>query len=213
MKKRGPVFDPETHTYKDGKLLYPAVSNPISMLSDYSSVPPEVLKASQHRGTGVHTLTEDYDNGKKLVRPEHRQYVGYLEGYKKFRKENPWEIVTVEEQVYHEDPRYAGRIDRIYKHPLGRPIADVKSSIRVSHTWDIQLAVYKRAYNWLHPKAPVDDRVVIQLNKQGFYNLVTEDKMIPYKDCLDIFDELLAEWHKQNAIDSVIARIKKEYPL
>jgi hypothetical protein len=213
MKKCTVKFDEASHTYCDSEGSLTAVGKPISLLSDYSSVPADVLKQAQLRGREVHLLSERHDQGIAKILPQHRQYVGYLEGYKKFRKENPWEVVAMEELVYCLEPRYAGRLDRVFKRKQGRPIIDVKSSARASHTWDIQLAVYKRAWNILHPKQLVDDRIVVQLNKHGFYNLVEEKDMIPYEDCLTIFDQLLVIYGQREIHDSAIAKIKEGYKL
>lgn len=66
----GIVFDELTHSYICGDRLLIGVTSLMSkhgLSADYSGIPESVLKRAQERGTAIHALLEDYDNGKPVA--------------------------------------------------------------------------------------------------------------------------------------------------
>lgn len=72
------VFDSFTHTYTMGDKVLIGVTTLLrkhGLAVDYSDVDPEKLEKAAERGTAIHNLLEDYDNGQPVVEtPELKAY-------------------------------------------------------------------------------------------------------------------------------------------
>lgn len=120
-------FDEATHTYTASGVVVPSVTQILAPLNDLSFIKPEVLQYKRDLGTAVHKATELYDMGEldestvsPLVQP-------YLDGWIRLRAELPFEILGMEERVFHPAHRYAGTYDRLVQLDGKRCIFDLKT--------------------------------------------------------------------------------------
>ena len=75
------IFDELTHSYICGDKLLIGVTTLMKkhgLSPDYGDIPAEVLAKAAARGTAIHNLLEDYDNGKAVQEDE----AGNLKAYK-----------------------------------------------------------------------------------------------------------------------------------
>lgn len=76
------------------------------------------------KGTAIHLATEYYDKGtldESTVDPE---IVGYLESWKRFRKEQNYTPIAIEYVIYHPELMVGSKVDRL-------PLLDIKSGSQV----------------------------------------------------------------------------------
>lgn len=135
-------FDELTHRYllfeEDGGLrLLKGVTTLMrdhGLSPDYSGIDPEVLRRAAERGTAVHHLLEDYDNGKAVVdTPE-------LKAYKRLKLH-----VIASEYLVSDNEMIASSIDKvIYVDESTVDLGDVKTTSEL-HTEAVawQLSIYK----------------------------------------------------------------------
>ena len=95
------LFDEVSHTYTAGGVVVPSVTQILAPLNDLSFIGPEVLAYKRALGTAVHKATELYDLGEldessvaDVVRP-------YLDAWIRLRTELQFEILGMDERVFH----------------------------------------------------------------------------------------------------------------
>jgi len=135
------VFDALNHTYTEGGTLLPSVTTILGAEGFYN---PKVFTAgSADRGTEVHLITQQLDEGTKtfdsfLLHPLY----SYAEAWEKFKRDADVEIILCEVIVGGKDLGAAGMLDRIAKIRGQEYILDIKSGQKMS--WHgIQTAGYK----------------------------------------------------------------------
>lgn len=83
------------------------------------------------RGTAVHLATELWDKGTLDESTVDPQIQGYLESWKRFRKDQGYTPIEIELKLYDPVYLYAGKIDRL-------PLCDLKSgSFEKWHIWQL----------------------------------------------------------------------------
>ena len=135
------VFDALNHTYTEDETLLPSVTTILGAEGFYN---PKVFTAgSADRGTEVHLLTQQMDEGKKTLNTLmlHPLY-SYAEAWDRFRRDTGVEILFCEVMVGGKDLGAAGMVDRFAKIRGAEYILDIKSGQKMP--WHaIQLAGYK----------------------------------------------------------------------
>ena len=113
----------DTHQYLYNGVLIPSVS---AIIRDdkYLGVPPNVLEKAAHRGTAVHTATEEIDKEKKVHIDN--DYAPYVLQYALWKIKHRKEWSDVETIVYTKD--YAGTVDRIQRKGDKVLICDIKTT-------------------------------------------------------------------------------------
>lgn len=163
-------FEESTHTYRVDGVVTPSVTQILEAagISDFSGVPADVLARAAARGTAVHVATwfDDQDDlDETTLDPA---IGGYLAAWRKFKAENGVVVKLIEQRIY-SPLGYVGTFDRlITMTKWGEVLPDIKTGA-VSPSWAIQLAAYLKGFHG--PQAPKCRRVVVQLRKDGSYNL------------------------------------------
>lgn len=189
----GFTFDEATHTYRFNGNVVPGVTSVLAPLTDFSRVPPHVLKAASDFGTAVHLACElddlsilDEDQLDPALMP-------YLDGWRKFSQDYAVEWECIEEPVYHATMNYAGTLDRFGKVKGEFTVVDIKSTAQLYPSVGPQLAAYANAKGHQFAK-----RLAVQLKADGTY--VAK----PYTDPTDwpVFASLLTlrNWCARNSI-------------
>lgn len=165
------IFDEERHIYVvDGEIV-PSVTQVMQPLyaARYAGIPESTLRRAADRGTQVHAVCELIDGG---VMPDLEPFgndAGYVEAYLRFVDEQKPEWTDIERLVFHEEKRYAGRLDRAGLLGGKRIIADIKTSSEVHDDAAIQMWAYRHA---LGEEGEAPALVVIHLKKNGEYRVV-----------------------------------------
>lgn len=132
----------DTHQYLYNGVLIPSVS---AIIQDdkYLGIPIDVLKKAAHRGTSVHTATEEIDKDKKVHIDN--EYAPYVLQYALWKIKHRKEWTDVETIVYTED--YAGTVDRIQRKGDKVLICDIKTTSKIyEDSLSLQLAAYILAH-------------------------------------------------------------------
>lgn len=145
----GLTYDDPTHCYRMNGRVVPHITGVIP--SDYSHVPPRILKRAQERGTAVHKLIEHYilntPTWPELLTPELEPY---LESWIKAEQmlEIHVEPEDVERILYHPEDGYAGRGDLPRCYVLGElATLELKTIAQMTSSVDLQTAAQRRAEN------------------------------------------------------------------
>lgn len=157
-------FDEVHHEYRlNGKVL-PSVTAIIRAI-----IPPQYEFAGEwhmNRGTATHRACELADQGRldwSSVDPEIEPRV---RAWQRFRLDWPAEIMANESRLAHEGLRYAGTIDRMFRHQGKLVLADIKNSIVPQVR--LQLGLYSLAWTATH-RTKVDRAVAVELLENGNY--------------------------------------------
>lgn len=193
-------FDAETHTYMLGDERLPSVSEIISPLSDYSSVPPERLKNGAEYGQAVHKTIElwlknDLDE-EMLDEGLRRPLDAFVKWYELFSKQNG-KPVDVEVPKYHEKLRYAGTPDIVFD----EYIVDVKTRKFNRVTDTVQLIAYANLY----PSFPHKKLIVLELSGDTLVLTNAENR-----SAWGIFRKLLDNYRSNQEIRTLIKNWKGE---
>lgn len=156
-------FEEAGHKYWHEGHLIPSVTQVIDAV-----YPPNhhYTESSRQRGRAVHRGVELFEKGILDWSSVHESILGYMEAYKKAKKQmsikpNPDELERI---VYHPNYRFAGRIDVIDR-PNAR-IIDIKSGAHVPEVV-LQQAGYKLALE----DDEITDRLVLYLQADGNYKI------------------------------------------
>lgn len=198
------------YVIQDGanKLIYPRVTSVIRFILDRMKIarveamlkrnefdiskisrmlqPDEIQTRAMAFGTAVHQMCEWYDNGTLKEATLDENLKPYLEGWKKYRKENPWSAkhLLSETHVMSKIFGYAGTPDRFYEN---KNLIDIKSGEELDLT-GLQLAAYEQAvYETFGLRAK--RRYAVYLTP-GKYRLVPYTSLKDFRiftSCLDIY--------------------------
>lgn len=146
-------FDQFTHTYLMGDKVLMGVTSLMrkhGLGADYSGIDEEVLAKAAQRGTEIHQLLEDYDNGEAVVEtPE-------LKAYKKLKLK-----VDHSEYLISDNDIVASSIDKVLH---DGSIADVKTTSEIhtkAVTW--QTSIYAYLFEKQNPGLKVPHLYVIHV--------------------------------------------------
>ena len=135
------VFDALNHTYTEDETLLPSVTTILGAEGFYN--PLVFTEGAADRGTVVHLITQQLDEGKKTLKNFmlHPLY-SYAEAWEKFKRDTGAEMLGIEVMVGGKDLGAAGRLDRFAVIRTLEYILDIKSGQKMP--WHgIQTAGYK----------------------------------------------------------------------
>ena len=157
------AFEPLTHSYLcEGRLLVGVTSlmKKHGLSADYSGVSEKVLSSAALRGTAVHRMLEDSDNGRTVVLGDVRDEDGRVlvtrDAMKKILKsysELGLEVIA-SEYLVSDDELVASSIDKVLAtdEPDAVELADVKTtSVLHCDALSVQLGIYKVLFEAQNP--------------------------------------------------------------
>jgi hypothetical protein len=184
-------FDEATHTYRvDGRLL-PHVTEILQPLYNWEHVDPDVLDRKCALGRAVHRATELDDLGRLKESSLSAEVGGYLESWRKFRRDTGYTPILIEHKVVHKVMGFAGTLDR----ETVEYVDDLKAGVE-SPAHGVQVAAYAMA-RASETREPYKKRRAIYLDPDGRY-----PKVRPFTDIGDYptFVGLLAiyNWRRKH---------------
>jgi hypothetical protein len=160
------IFDKNKHAYHYGGIKVPSVTQVLSQLTNFDSIPFEVLEHARKRGTAVHYGCELIDNDNIDWAGVHPEIEPYLLSWVKFKKDNNFNPVENEKRVYNQKYGFAGTLDVIGIVNNEKWLIDRKATATISPITALQTAAYNSCLDSDHR------RFCIQLKKTGDYELV-----------------------------------------
>lgn len=128
---------------------------------------------ARDRGSKVHKITEYYDEGDLAEESVDPALRGYLEAWKRFRREYEFRIEAIELEVYHPTAMYGGTLDRLgicgKTNVQLKTIVDIKSG-PVQRATGLQLTGYADAYQAMTGDF-VHKIMGVQLKQDGTYKI------------------------------------------
>lgn len=167
------VYRDADHKYTFSSFRVPSVTQTLEPLMNFDGMPQKVREDALLRGTLVHKLTESWDRGKPLDLEliDDAQLGGYLRSYQKLRDDFRFEIVSIEERLYHRKHRFAGTSDRLVIHDGDLGVLELKSG-PLHPEYALQTAGYQLAANDGRVGQKVTRRWAVFLKQDGNYSLV-----------------------------------------
>ncbi len=187
------TFDPAAHVYTWKGARVPSVTEIIgAALGDaFGAAPEGVLEYAKARGRAVHRACELDSRGEldeATVAPE---IAPYLEAWRAFRRNYPFNVVASERPLYHQALGFAGTPDVICESPAWWAVIDIKSGLGGLRA-QLQTAAYLEMARE-HYKA-VDGkparRFVLRLQANGRPALVECKRAGDWRDflsCLNVY--------------------------
>lgn len=154
---------------------YVRVTQVLSPYSDFSKVPPEVLKVACERGSLTHDFCELYALD-SLIEPVPEICKGYFESFKNWFDQNICEVINTEERLYHETLYFTGQYDllcRFKSDPDSIVLVDYKTPQMASKSWQMQSGAYLILLDEVR-QIKVDRRLTVQLKKDGSHAAIIE---------------------------------------
>lgn len=172
-------FDPATHTYRVGGVVYPSVTEVLGPAETFAGmfdgVPAEAFETASARGTYVHEgmalLVRGSLDWDSLVEP----WAQYIHTGARFLADSGIVVTGSEVPVYSEQLRVAGTIDLLglWRH---RPVLiDYKASAAVPPTVGPQTAGYHRLYRDLYGGSKRMHRYCVHLSPTEYRVISLED--------------------------------------
>lgn len=154
-KLKSVIFDPISHTYLNtmtGGILkgVTTLMKEHNLSADYSGIPQTVLNKAAERGTAIHKMLEDYDDGKSVVGGE---FEAELKAYKNLGLK-----IVCSEYLVSDCSLVASSIDKVID--IGSEtevdLGDVKNTSSVhKEALEWQLGIYKYFFERMNPKIKV----------------------------------------------------------
>jgi hypothetical protein len=171
------IFKEKGHEYRVDGVRVPCVSDILQEggFVDFSYVPTTTLNRSMDFGSDVHLMTKYYDLGTLDLETLHPNLMPYLEGYKKFLKENDikFKPEEVEIPMYSKVWKFAGTPDRF--RIFNGKLYELKSGVMLPSA-KLQSAAYA---------VLVEENICKIKERLGVQILPNDYKMFPYKDTTD----------------------------
>lgn len=153
----------------------------------------EIRDEAGRRGSVVHKLTEDYDNGIEVTLLDDNGYIGYkliewkmFERYVQFRDRFSTFVIHNELNLVSDQYKIGGTVDRIMKVDDKVLLVDIKTSNFISQHYWLQVAAYRKmaeeknikvdavAILWLNAKTKTDGKPG-SYQGQGYQLIIRED--------------------------------------
>lgn len=160
-------FDPASHAYSVDGQLVPSVTQALSILSDFSSVDPDLLKRAAHFGTHVHQACDLWNRGVLDLAALDPELRPYLDAWRNWLDVSGAVVISSEQRVFHSMHRYAGTLDAVVEIGGRQAVVDIKTG-QLPKTVGPQLAAYAEALNHTAGKRVIKRRLAIQLTADGF---------------------------------------------
>ncbi len=123
-------------------ILFPRVTEVLSPWTDFSMIPPDVLRAAAERGTAVHDACAAYALGLPVIGLRD-DAAPYVESFKRWHSHVVEHVILCEQRITDEDFGYHGEPDLLVKSKSQEIILlDLKTPVTKTKTWRIQLAAY-----------------------------------------------------------------------
>lgn len=150
--------------------IYTRVTTPLKKFSGSDSVPCNILDYASDRGTRVHQYCELYANN-MLFGDIDDDCIDYVQAFVNFFDEHVNHVYSTEKRFFCDNKKIQGQVDMIanVKDCDGITLIDIKTSLKKSKTWNLQLAAYK--YLARENKVKVNNSLVVQLKKDGTYEI------------------------------------------
>lgn len=163
-------FEPESHTYSiDGERI-PSVTEVLSDVGivDYSHLPESTREMALARGRAVHLATQFEDEGDLDEASIPDDLRGYLEAWRRFKRETRFVPELIEYRSFHPSHKYAGTLDRTGN--LGGNVLNCLLDIKTNDAQEwvrYQLAAYAAFFD--SPRKYI--RMSVELHADGSYRL------------------------------------------
>lgn len=156
-------------------------------ITDFSRVPFDVIEPARVKGDLVHDMAEYFGLeilNESTVDP---QLFGYLEGIKKFFRDEVKRVIAIEQPVFSLTQGYAGTPDIVYEDRKSIiRLDDYKSALKPHKACKWQTAPYAYAFEKMH-KIKIEKRRGIHFTADGNYHFDNHDNPLR-RD----FDEFVA---------------------
>lgn len=165
------IFDEPTHTYTFGAKRLPSVTEicKFAFPEAYSEIPEAMKSFYFARGTGVHKLTEDVENGIDGQFTYDPELEKYRAGHARFLRETGFKALPggIELRVKNLELGYAGTVDRLGTVRDRVWLLDYKTSSVKDAPTSLQLALYLLAIPGY--KFNEVERYGVAIKKDGSY--------------------------------------------
>lgn len=162
------TFDADTHTYRWNGRVTPSVTQILKPLTDFSSVPPDVLAAASAFGTAVHKCCELNDLGTLDESCLDPALVPYLKAWRNFSADHAVKWSHIEKPL-HSGMGFCGTADRFGIVDGQLSVVDIKSTAAIYPAVGLQLAAYQRL--GLDNGIVSVNRYAVRLQGNGSYEL------------------------------------------
>ncbi len=163
-KASGVFFEPIAHKYytKDKELLgVTGLMRKYELSADYSGISSVILEKAADKGTAIHRLLEDYDEGKNVILKTDVEKA-VIKGYKKLNLHH-----LASELLVSDGEVVASFIDKVYERGENEvELCDIKTTAQIHEralSW--QLSIYKHLFLLANPKIKVVGLSVLQFDK------------------------------------------------
>jgi hypothetical protein len=165
-------FDEAAHRYTLNNQVLPSVTQVLKPLTDYSLIDAEALEVARQKGVAIHKMVElycandlDEDALPDWLRP-------VLQAWKLFVANTGFEVEGSEVRLHHPTFMYAGTLDLVGKALKNqRWMIDIKRSLYAGRVIGLQLAGYKRSWEYHNKGHRIDKRFALILREDGQYRL------------------------------------------
>lgn len=166
-------FNASTHTYRMGGRPVPNVTRVLDLLGAYANIPDDVLDWKSQIGGAVHEATALLDADDLDEDSLDESIVGYVDAWKKFKRDTRATMLVIERRVYHPLHDYAGTLDRVMQIGKKKVLGEIKCTAQSHPLHRLQTAAYLKAYQagGEQPAAPAAGRLCIYLRADGTYKL------------------------------------------
>ncbi|MFN9710993.1 MAG: hypothetical protein ACK55K_06250 [Bacteroidota bacterium] len=192
---------------------YPKGASYYNWLKEVGKDADEIRDEAGRRGSVVHKLTEDYDQGKEVNLINPNGSIDYklnewamFERYVEFRSRFQFVTDCIEFNIISKELGYAGTIDRIIDFSGVKILMDIKTSNAIYSSYWLQLAAYRNllksqginvdkvAILWLNAKTRTEGKKdAVQGN--GWQLLIKDNSAID----LGLFNATYQLWSIENA--------------
>lgn len=137
----------KNHIYRWNGVIVPGVSEILQAggFIDFSGVPDYLLEQARKFGSAVHTACHLDNIGMLNESTLSDPLIPYLESWRKFKIDYKAKILESEFMIYSEKWGFAGTLDDIVKIRDGIILLDLKSSVSMPPSVELQTAAYKIA--------------------------------------------------------------------
>lgn len=207
------TFDEASHIYKYDSEVVPSVTSLFKTtgMSNYDDVEEHILASACEKGKFIHIATEKFDNGTldwQSIKDE--DYFPYVLAWELFVKQNvkkigkEYQILAIEEPIYHKELRYAGTLDRIMVLNDGcLTLGEIKTGTDVPETIGMQKAAYR---NGAEAQFGIKIERSICVHLQPLAYTLYESDEAQHKAATELFGMCVKYYHTCEGIEEITAK-------
>jgi hypothetical protein len=183
----GGFFDADAHVYYDeGMCRVPGTTSLLEAagMVCYAGIPEAILNRKAQIGTAAHAASYYYDEGDLNESTVDPVVLGYVDAWKRFRRESDFEPEFIEYRGVSEGEgmKYGWTLDRTGLLLKRRSLLELKCTANVEPSWGPQMAAYEMASRRLGKDAgPFRRRVAVWLKPNGTYRLISYNDVQDYQ--------------------------------